>query len=192
MTIQLSNSQIETEHTNQSLHCLQLDQHGITLDNEPQQRVKQVLDRLFPLSEGSHVDVSSYRIDMQHIVACFKDGNQTGLKYPGHFVAYIGARETPESLLLRQRNGCYVEIMLGRRIGNGKLQDSYLEDVQMETLSYLMAHKEVDITTHRARYWVSLLRDCVDAKPHVAREDREFISKNGAEFTLYAHDMYVD
>ncbi|MGX9416479.1 hypothetical protein ACWU4D_03905 [Vibrio sp. WJH972] len=192
MTIQLSNPITEMQHKNQALHCVHVDQQGTNMDIDQQQRAKRVLDRLFPLNDRSHSEVCSYRIDMKHIVACFKDGQQTGLKYPGHFVAYIGERENPDSLLLRQRDGCYVEIMLGRQTGNGKLQDSYLVDVQMETLSYMMVHEENTPMTCRARYWVSLLRDDVDSKPCVSREDREFISKNCSEFTLYANDLNVD
>ncbi|MEF1231110.1 hypothetical protein QTO02_27190, partial [Vibrio fortis] len=41
---------------------------------EKQIKAKQLLDRLFPLENGSHQDVTSYVIDYRHIMAYLKDG----------------------------------------------------------------------------------------------------------------------
>lgn len=50
--------------------------------SEKQVKAKQLLDRMFPLENGSHQDVSSYVIDYRHVLAYFKDGTHSGLKSP--------------------------------------------------------------------------------------------------------------
>ena len=47
---------------------------------EKQVKAKQLLDRLFPLENGSHKDVTAYVIDYRHVMAYFKDGSHSGLK----------------------------------------------------------------------------------------------------------------
>ena len=52
---------------------------------EKQVKAKQLLDRLFPLENGSHKEVTAYVIDYRHVMAYFKDGSHSGLKHPKHF-----------------------------------------------------------------------------------------------------------
>ena len=61
---------------------------------EKQVKAKQLLDRLFPLENGSHQDVTSYVVDYRHIMAYFKDGQHSGLKHPKQFVAYMGEKKS--------------------------------------------------------------------------------------------------
>ncbi len=42
---------------------------------EKQIKAKQLLDRLFPLENGSHQDVTSYVVDYRHIMAISKMAN---------------------------------------------------------------------------------------------------------------------
>ncbi|MDF4796173.1 hypothetical protein P3553_19050, partial [Vibrio parahaemolyticus] len=87
--------------------------------SEKQVKAKQLLDRMFPLENGSHQDVSSYVIDYRHVLAYFKDGTHSGLKSPKHFVAYTGEKEDPKSILFKDDSGNHVEVLFGCHKGTG-------------------------------------------------------------------------
>lgn len=71
------------------------------------------LDKQFPLDRGSHQDAQSYVVYYQHLLVFFADGSQTGLKNPAQFVAFGGAEEKPQSLLLSDA-GRHVELLFCR------------------------------------------------------------------------------
>ncbi|SEA80065.1 malate synthase [Alkalimonas amylolytica] len=73
---------------------------------------KGLLDKLFPLTEGSHRDVCQYEVYYQHLLAYFADGRKAGLQQPGQFVALCGRKSAPDAIVLMQ-DGRHVEISLG-------------------------------------------------------------------------------
>lgn len=58
------------------------------------------LDSNFPLSEGSHGDVTQYRVYFDRLVAHLNTGRCVGLVRPAQFNDYGGDRECPSSILL--------------------------------------------------------------------------------------------
>ncbi|MCC5826332.1 malate synthase [Alkalimonas sp.] len=73
---------------------------------------KGLLDKLFPLTEGSHRDVCQYEVYYQHLLAYFADGRKAGLQQPGQFVALCGRKSAPDAIVL-EHDGRHVEISLG-------------------------------------------------------------------------------
>lgn len=151
---------------------------------EKQIQAKQLLDRLFPLESGSHQDVSSYMIDYHHVVAYFKDGSHSGLKYPKHFVAYTGNKEQPSSVLFRDQSGSHVEVLFGRHKGTGCVELVVIDDVQLETCTTFTQPDETSVPTVAMRHWISLVRGDERGKPQVCSEDKEYVAKSGEDYLL--------
>jgi malate synthase len=71
----------------------------------------QILDQHFALQNGSHKDVKQYVVYFCHIMAFFADGTHCGLAQPKQFVAFLGCKETPESIVLKENN-VHIELVL--------------------------------------------------------------------------------
>ena len=54
------------------------------------------LDRVAPLSSGSHADAVAYAVDGKHLVVRQSSGQATGLAKPDQFVGWRGAADAPE------------------------------------------------------------------------------------------------
>jgi malate synthase len=149
---------------------------------EKQKMAKQLLDTLFPLESGSHEDVVSYEIDYRHVMAYFKDGHHSGLKRARHFVAFVGEKCNPESILFRDESGTHVEVMIGRRKGTGRVELVDIEDIQLETCT-IFGQVDGDCTSG-IRHWVSLVQGDESGRPRACSEDKEYTAKNGDDYIL--------
>lgn len=85
-------------------------------DLKLQEQKKDIMDRIFPLFEGSHHEVVNYEIDYSHLMVYFSNGQHTSIRDQGMFVAYKGKKEKPESLLFKTDKGLYVEVVLRNKI----------------------------------------------------------------------------
>ncbi|WP_077337739.1 malate synthase [Vibrio ruber] len=151
---------------------------------EKQLQAKQLLDQLFPLHEGSHSDVTGYVIDYHHLMAYFQDGRHTGLRYPQHFVAYLGERNNPEAILFRNGDGCHVEVTLGNGTGTGMPELVSVNDIQLETNTHLNSVASESHATLGLRHWVSLVKADGLGHPQVCSENKEYRSKDEADYQL--------
>lgn len=70
-----------------------------------------MLDQHFALQNGSHKDVKQYIVYFNHIMAFFADGSHCGLQQSKQFVAFLGCKESPESIVLKDNN-VHVELVL--------------------------------------------------------------------------------
>jgi len=57
------------------------------------------LDSNYPLNEGSHHDVTQYRVYFERLVAHLKSGRCVGLVIAGQFSDYDGDKECPEMIV---------------------------------------------------------------------------------------------
>jgi len=147
---------------------------------EKQMKSKQLLDRLFPLENGSHSDVTEYVIDLRHVLAFFKDGSHSGLKHPKHFVAFTAEKEQPHSILFRDGNGSHMEVIFGRQKGTGCVEYIEIDDIQMETCT---TFPQADASS-AMRHWISLVKGDKKGKPNACTEDKEYTAKNGDDYRL--------
>lgn len=156
---------------------------------EKQIKAKQLLDRLFPLENGSHQDVTSYVIDYRHILAYFKDGQHSGLKHPKQFVAFMGEKCDPDSILFRDGSGSHLEVMFGCHKGTGRIELIEIDDIQLETCttfgqSPMEATQSEQHETAAMRHWISLVQGDEKGKPKACSEDKEFRAKSGEDYCL--------
>jgi malate synthase len=149
---------------------------------------KQFLDKVFPLSSGSHKDVRSYVVYYQHLLAFFEDGSQSGLRDPHQFVALSGHKEYPSSIVLKNQDGFHVELIINANGKRGRRDKAGIDDIQVETKQMhlgdvtIAAHNEPD----RA-YWFSMVRgdsEITTTKQgqricKVVEKNKEFTGKDG-------------
>ncbi|MCH1925962.1 malate synthase [Shewanella sp. C32] len=131
---------------------------------------KQLMDELFPLSQGSHQDVASYLVYYQHLLACHKDGVLSGLRQPSQFVALGGQREQPQSLLLKHESGCHLALCFDVQGDIGANDAANLQDVCLEN-----GH-----LPQQQRHWLSLLHDA----PLLAAMEQNFTASNGRQYAF--------
>ncbi|RNE57316.1 hypothetical protein EEJ33_14300 [Vibrio cholerae] len=151
---------------------------------EKQIKAKQLLDRLFPLENGTHQDVTAYVIDYNHLLAYFQDGRHSGLKYPKQFVAFNGSKENPSHLLFRDGEGSHVEMALGCQRGTGCIELREIADIQLETCTVLNHSNEHAQPSTTIRHWVSLLKGDEKGRPQARIEEKEYTARNGDEYFL--------
>jgi|TARA_B110000483_G_C18198640_1_gene544208 hypothetical protein len=60
-----------------------------------------LLDSHFPLNEGSHREVTQYRVYFNCLLAHLESGRCVGLSDPGAFQEFDGDKECPSSILLK-------------------------------------------------------------------------------------------
>jgi malate synthase len=118
---------------------------------------KNFLDQYFPLTEGSHEDVTGYAVGSDGLVAR-TDGGTASLADPAAFRGYQGGEDAPSAVLLRN-NGLHVELRIDRQHPVGKDDPSGLADIHLESA----------ITT---------IMDCEDSVAAVDGEDKTEVYAN--------------
>ena len=96
----ISNNQSQTNLNNLIAEEVLAVVHVGIAEHEKIAKAKLFIDRLFPLSSGSHQDVSSYVVYYQHLLAFFADGSHSGLRQPKQFVAFNGTKDFPKNEMI--------------------------------------------------------------------------------------------
>ncbi|MEE4209226.1 MAG: malate synthase G [Parvularcula sp.] len=118
---------------------------------------KNFLDQYFPLADGSHKDVTSYRMTNDGFEAEIRRA-VTSLADPSQCRGYQGSKEDPSAILLRN-NGLHVELRIDRDHPVGKDDSAGLADIHLESA----------ITT---------IMDCEDSVAAVDGEDKTEVYTN--------------
>jgi len=116
------------------------------------------LDQAAPLTGARHADVKQYSIEKQQLVSTLIDGSTTTLAQAEKFVAYQGAADTPDAILLRN-NGLHIELQIDRAHFMGKNHPAGVKDVLLEAA----------ITT---------IQDCEDSVAAVDAQDKALVYGN--------------
>ena len=147
--------------------------------------VKDFLDSAFPLTEGSHHDVTSYMVYFQNLMMILADGSTAGLQNPAQFVAKIGPRDNPESILLLQ-NGLHVEIAFDTSGVIGANDLAGINDVQVEVVKSTRSDLEANSGAEKCERYRELMRIAF-----ARRENTQPLSNSDcAEFTARCGEQY--
>jgi malate synthase len=119
---------------------------------------RRFLDEGFPLLDGSHGDVTGYRIVGDALEVGLKSGNTTTLKDAAAFVGFQGGPAAPSVILLRQ-HGLHVEIHVDRQHFIGRDDAAGVSDVVLESA----------LTT---------IQDCEDSVAAVSTRDKVLVYRN--------------
>jgi len=154
---------------------------------------KSFLDKVFPLEQGSHQDVSSYVIYYKHLLAFFPDGRKSGLASPNQFVALSGHKNEPTSIVLKN-DGFHVELIFNKNGSRGIKDIAGIDDIQLETTKAIFGTTTAanDGSLNNSKRWFSMIRSddelvmdsagnqvcrCVDV-------EKAFTGKDGGDYKI--------
>ena len=165
---------------------------------------KKFLDEEMALANGSHADVTAYRVANGALVAEI-GGTTTGLAEPALFVGYRGDAAAPFAVLLRH-NRLHLEIQVDRKHDIGATDRAGVSDVLLESaITTIMdcedsvAAVDADDKALAYRNWLGLMKgDLVEAVSKGGRSfdrkmnpDREYLDPTGKSFTLKGRSLML-
>ncbi|SDD46523.1 malate synthase G [Rhodococcus tukisamuensis] len=140
---------------------------------------REFLDAAAPVAAGSHADSKRYWIDGTELKVELTDGTVTTLAQPEKFVGYLGEKDAPTSVLLRN-HGLHAEIQIDASSPIGQTDAAGVKDVVLESaLTTIMdfedsvAAVDADDKVVGYRNWLGLNRGDL----------AEEIDKGGKSFT---------
>lgn len=110
------------------------------------------LDQSTPLLGGSHHDAVAYAIDKGILAVTLNSGDVVTLERPEQLLAFLGDKENPESILLKN-NGLHIEIQFDASHYVGKDDAAGIKDLYLESA-------------------ISTIQDCEDSVATVDAEDK--------------------
>ena len=119
---------------------------------------KNFLDKNFPLTNGSHNDVVSYKIVDNALIMTLSNSSTTEFKNINQYVGYQGDIETPNCILLKNNN-LHVELLIDRSGNIGANDSAGINDIIIESA----------LTT---------IQDCEDSVATVDAEDKVLAYRN--------------
>ncbi|MCW8127218.1 malate synthase G [Microbulbifer halophilus] len=162
------------------------------------QYAREVLDQSAPLTEGSHKEVTEYRINGSLLEAVRDNGKVARLQDSTQFAGYRGNGGEPEAILLRQ-HGLHFEIQIDREHPIGKTDAAGVKDVLVESALTTIMDCEDSVAAVDAedkvvvyRNWLGLMKgdltESIDKGGKTIERklnpDREYTSPNGNPLTL--------
>jgi malate synthase len=163
------------------------------------------LDRVAPLSSGSHADAEAYAVDGKTLVVHLSGGQATGLATPDQFVGWRGAADAPEGVLL-VHNSLHVEIQIDRAHSIGKDDAAGVADVLVEAALTTIQDCEDSVAAVDAedkaevyRNWLGLMRGDLSAtfakggrtETRRLAEDRQYTAAGGGSVTLPGRSLML-
>ncbi len=119
------------------------------------------LDLAVPLADGSHAEVTEYRLEQDEtgaeLVACLEDGSITELENPAQWRGFSGTQ--PAWSLLFRNNGLHLEIRIDPEHPIGRDARANVADVVLESA-------------------VTTIQDCEDSVAAVDAEDKVGVYRN--------------
>lgn len=164
---------------------------------------RHVLDRVAPLTQGSHLNSTAYTVEGGKLVVALKNGTKAKLADGNKFVGYQGSAAAPSAILLRN-NGIHLEIQIDRSTPIGKSDAAGVSDLLVEAaLSTILDLEDsvacVDADDKVTAYdnWLGILKGTLTeevskgGKTFVRRlnADRVYKGANGEEIKLHGRSL---
>jgi malate synthase len=165
---------------------------------------RELLDRVAPLSKGSHKAATGYRVADGRLVVSTDKGD-TGLADPATFVGWRGEAAAPSGVLL-VHNGLHLEIVIDRGHAIGKDDPAGVADVVMESALTAIQDCEDSVAAVDAeekvqvwRNWLGLMKGDLTAsfekggrtETRVLEDDRAYSTPDGAGLTLPGRSLML-
>ena len=161
------------------------------------------LDEAAPLSAGSHVDSTGYKIVDGTLIVSLKGGSNSGLRDDAQLIGFQGPAAEPIAILLKH-NGLHFEIQIDASTPVGQTDAAGVNDVLMEAaLTTIMdcedsvAAVDADDKVVIYRNWLGLMKG--DLAEEVAKggktftrtmnADRVYTGVDGQDVTLHGRSL---
>jgi malate synthase len=166
---------------------------------------RNLLDRIAPLTTGSHADAVGYRIEGAALVVRLKNGQDAALATPAQFAGWRGEAAAPQGVLL-SHNSLHVEILIDRQHAIGKDDPAGVADVLVEAALTAIQDCEDSVAAVDAedkanvyRNWLGLMRGDLSAtfakggKTETRRldDDRRYTAADGSDLTLRGRSLML-
>jgi len=146
--------------------------------------VRNLLDKISPLENGSWKEISKIKIEDNNLVLVVKNKNQT-LKNKNQFIGFDGEKENPKSILIKN-NGLHLDIIIDANSMIGKGDEANISDVVIESaISTIVDHEDsvaaVDAEDKVKGYrnWLGIMKGTLQTK--MEKNGKQFIRKLNAD-----------
>lgn len=143
------------------------------------------LDEAAPLTAGSHVDSTGYKMVDGKLIVSLKGGSNSGLRDDAQLIGFQGPAAEPIAILLKH-NGLHFEIQIDASTPVGQTDAAGVKDVLMEAaLTTIMdcedsvAAVDADDKVVIYRNWLGLMKG--DLAEEVAKGDKTFTRTMNAD-----------
>ncbi|WOH36044.1 malate synthase G [Thalassotalea fonticola] len=119
---------------------------------------RRFLDDVIPLTQGSHIEVTSYQVANGKLVVTLQNGEQVSLVNQEKFVAFKGDKQNPSAILFKN-NGLHIEIKIDPSMPVAKTDPASVADIILESA-------------------LSTIQDCEDSIAAVDGEDKTAVYRN--------------
>ena len=150
------------------------------------------LDEAAPLTAGSHVDSTGYKIVDGKLIVSLKGGSNSGLRSDAQLIGYQGDAAQPIAILLKH-NGLHFEIQVDASTPVGQTDAAGVKDILMEAaLTTIMdcedsvAAVDADDKVVIYRNWLGLMKG--DLAEEVAKGGKTFTRTMNADRTYTGVD----
>ena len=139
--------------------------------------VREFLDEIFPINEGSWKEVTKITISGSELKFLIKDKNES-LKNKKHFVGFVGEKQNPTSVLLKNNN-LHIDIIIDPNSSAGKSDKANISNVIVESAISTIVDNEDSVAAVDSkdkvrcyRNWLGLMKGNLEAE----------LKKNGKKF----------
>ncbi|MYD69478.1 MAG: malate synthase G [Acidobacteria bacterium] len=127
------------------------------------------LDRVAPLTAGSHADAAQYWVSGGALAVTLKDGSTQCLADASQFAGHCGESTSPSAVVLLN-HGLHIEIRIDRNHPVGKADDAGVRDIILEAATTTIMDLEDSVAcvdaedkVHAYRNWLGLMKGTLTA-----------------------------
>jgi malate synthase len=139
---------------------------------------RHVLDRCVPLTQGSHLDATGYRVVDNQLAVTLSNGSIEGLMNPAQFVGFQGEMGSPSSVLL-SHHGLHIDIRIDAQHPIGKTDPAGVYDLVIESALSTILDFEDSVAVVDAEDKVLAYSNCLGIAKGTLTEQ---VSKGGRSF----------
>ena len=167
--------------------------------------VRDFLDERFPLLKTSWKKISKIQIEENKLVL-FSGSNKDFLKNDNQFVGFIGDKDNPDSILIKNNN-LHIDILIDSKTTVGEIDKANISDVIVESALSTIVDNEDSVAAVDAedkvkcyRNWLGLMKGDLTSTfekngKKIVRKlnaDRTYTSKDGEKISLHGRALLLN